>query len=599
MKSRVCGLLVLAACGVPDPGAESDSMPAGAAPQIARTQDDWHAAMQRLSLPAEGCFQSDFPRIEWKQVACAHHASVPYPPRPGGRPERVGNRTDFAAIPAHLISSAEGSFDSVTGVTSIDSRPSGGGSEFSLQLNTKPFVTLACSSSPNPGCRGWQQFVYSNRGVALIQYWLLSYNTTCPFGWYTFTFPSSSDIYCYKDGLGQATVPRQAVSNLRNLTLGGTATAGGIDAITMRTGTTMYSASNPDGELGLAAGWTDAEFNIFGDCCGSDAAFNAGSAVTVRTTVHDGTMDAPTCRMEGFTGETNNLTLVGTPAVVGALMSPAIVFNQSNVAPLSAASCASATGTGEPHLTTFSGSYFDFQATGDFLLAQRGPDFVVQTRQVSGAPTWPWAAVNKAVATRMGKTRIALCHGPDRLEIDGKRAAVEDGGEIDLPEATIVRQGASYLITGQNGDSVRADFYPGYIDVTVGLGQYPDTVLGLLGPGRDNTEIVTRDGTVLTRPVSLDELYTKFGDSWRVPAKESLLCDDKQVEIRNPDKPFCVADLDPKIREHARGVCLQFGVKPGPALDACILDVAVLGDAAARAFVGVNPALVVGPTGCP
>ena len=71
--------------------------------------------------------------------------------------------------------------------------------------------------------------------------------------------------------------------------------------------------------------------------------------------------------------------------------------------------CAAATSVGDTHLTTFNGLLYDFQASGDFVLAQVDPDFVVQTRQVSGAPTWPDASVNSAVATRMGKTKVAVC----------------------------------------------------------------------------------------------------------------------------------------------------------------------------------------------
>ena len=56
---------------------------------------------------------------------------------------------------------AEGSFDSVTGVTSAGA--------YTLQLNTAPFSTSACSGSPNPAnCQGWEQFVYPSSGGGLI-----------------------------------------------------------------------------------------------------------------------------------------------------------------------------------------------------------------------------------------------------------------------------------------------------------------------------------------------------------------------------------------------------------------------------------------------
>src|SRR5208337_2790706 len=102
-------------------------------------------------------------------------------------------------------------------------------------------------------------------------------------------------------------------------------------------------------------------------------------------------------------------------------------------APGAPATCADATSVGDTHLTTFDGLYYDFQASGDFVLAQDGPEFVVQARQASGAPTWPNASVNKAVATQMGKTRVALYIEPTRLVIDGAANNLADGKSIELP----------------------------------------------------------------------------------------------------------------------------------------------------------------------
>ena len=592
-------VLSVTACDAP----ESEPAPAperttfGAVPQIAATRDDWHAAMREIPLPSKGCFTSDFPRVEWKQVACAKPPELPYPPQRGRRPQTVGNGFDFSAkLASGLISAAEGSFDAVSGVTSIDSTGTGGVSEFSLQLNTSFFVTPACGPSPNPGCRGWQQFVYSNTGFAFMQYWLIQYNTACPAGWNTFMF--GSDTYCWKNSPGGVAVAPQLVSNLINMKVGGTTVAAGNDSVSIDTGGGPMSAVNADSVLTLSGAWTEAEFNLVGDCCGSEATFNAGSSVTVHTTVHHGTTNSPICDLQGFTGETNSLTLVDTPAVLGPAPAPSIVFDQTNISPFSTASCRAGKAKGDPHLRTFRNLLYDFQGIGDYLLAQRGPNFVVQTRQVSGAPSWPNAAVNKAVATRMGKSRVAVCMGPNRLEIDGKSVALEDGGHIDLADATVARSGDSYLITGQSGDSVFADIKSSYINVKVGLGQWPDTVLGLLGNGRTASEIVARDGTVFTQPVSFQDLYFRFGDSWRVAASESLLCADQRVEIGNPRAPFCVGDLPPQIRQHAQIVCQQLGVAPGPLLDACMLDVAMLGDAAAQDFVNEPLPAVVGNAGC-
>ena len=98
----------------------------------------------------------------------------------------------------------------VTGVTSetgnVGGVPPAVANTYSLQLNTKPFTSSVCGPSPNPNCKGWQQFIYSNSVVAFIQYWLLRYDTACPATWNQFTFSGGTTIYCYRNNSGGAAV---------------------------------------------------------------------------------------------------------------------------------------------------------------------------------------------------------------------------------------------------------------------------------------------------------------------------------------------------------------------------------------------------------
>ena len=212
----------------------------------------------------------------------------------------------------------------------------------------------------------------------------------------------------------------------------------------------------------------------------------------VRVGVDNGTTAPPDCDDVSFTGETNNLTLVNSPptALPGTL--PALVFSESfPAAPGAPATCADATSIGDTHLTTFDGLYYDFQASGEFLLAQDGPEFVVQTRQASGAPTWPNAAVNKAVAVRMGRTRVALYIEPTRLIVDGTANNLADGKTVLLPSGVqISRSGNLYVIWSESGNVVRATLNSTWIDVTVGLGHAPTDSRGLLGNSRGNAQVL-------------------------------------------------------------------------------------------------------------
>lgn len=598
----VAGFVVglLAATTAP-PAAAAISRHGATSPAEARKRQEWQRAMARLPAPGKGCFRSSYPQREWHPVACATPPNLPYPPARGPRPQTVGNSNDFAAEVTGMISGATGSFDSVSGVTSETGVVGGSGPQvantYSLQLNTKPFTTSVCSA--NPGCLGWQQFLYTTGFGTYIQYWLLRYNTTCPSGWTSFSFPppDDADVYCYRNSLG-VSVAAEPITNLATMTLTGTATAGGDDTVVVTAAASGTSnIANVDTVLDLASGWRGVEFITVGDCCGSQANFNAGSTLVVRTVVHNGTMNAPACVLEGFTGETNNLNLVGTPPIPTA-PSPSIVSTQTN-SPGSAASCATAAGIGDTHLTTFGGLLYDFQASGDFVLAQTGPDFIVQVRQVSGAPTWPNASVNKAVGVRVGKSKVSLCLGERPLKVDGEVVGLADGKVLLLPGGgDVARYGNVYLIRGASGDSVRAEINSGWINVTVGLGRWPAQVRGLLANANNSVNsIAARDGSVLTAPFSFAALYGRYGDSWRVQRGESLIdCGDGGVQGGNPEKPFYARDLPRQVYRRARAICVDAGVRKGPLLDACTLDVAVIGDkAAAGVFVRMPVPNATGP----
>ena len=94
------------------------------------------------------------------------------------------------------------------------------------------------------------------------------------------------------------------------------------------------------------------------------------------------------------------------------------------------------------------------------------------------------------------------------------------------------------------------------------------------------------EGSLRGAEQKVADLYRRYGDSWRVRKGESLLCKSGRVRRSNPSKPFSTKDLKPTVARRARAVCLRTGVKRGPLLEACTLDVAVIGPKAADAFVG-------------
>jgi len=593
------------------PGATEEQV----SPEEKRVRKDWNDTMQRKAAPKKGCFTADYPSTDWKEVPCVKAPNLPAPPRHGPRPAVVGNGDDVAAgAPSGHISQASGHFENVTNVTS-ESGPIGNtgpsiANAYTLQINTDFFTgSSACAGSPNPNCKGWEQWVYwntgSGNGSASMQYWLVSYNANCPSGqgWNQVPVLGTS---CFKNSANAVSVPSQPITNMGNWTLTGNATSSG-DSITMSTGTHNYTTSG-DNVVAASSAWNIAEFNIFGaggdtSGGGGTATFNAGASAQTRTQILYGGTAAPNCIAQGFTAEKNNMSFGPTaPAATGA--GPAVIFQQS-IAGGATSDCAAASTIGDTHLRTFQGLFYDFQASGDFTLAEVDRSFSVQTRQVSGAPTWPNATVNKAVAARFGTTEVAVClaspgrDGPG-IHVNGKLTLVPDGQTLELPgEVGISRQGNVYQLTSEGGDSVRATVNSTWIDVAVGLGRWPSSVHGLIAnPNGNINQIATRDGVVLTSPFNFDELYHRFADSWRVSGDGSMLsvCNgEKGVEAGIPERPFYATDLEPGLRDKAQGVCTAAGVKPGPLLDACTLDVAVIGqDAAANVYVGAIPPAAVG-----
>jgi von Willebrand factor type D domain len=585
---------------------ESKTTPGKLALEEVRLRETWRTSLKQVRLPKKGCFVAAYPNKEWREVPPVKAPPYPMLPRRAPRALVVGNGNDVSAqAPSGLISTALGSFDSVTGVTSESGQINATGpavpNAYSLQLNTNTFASSSCSGSTGGACQGWQQFVYVNDGTSgyvFIQYWLLKYNNTCPAGegWTQFSFPGSTDIYCYKNSTNASSVPNQPITNLPHLSLGGTVSATG-DSYFFSTGESVYSGSG-DNAVNAAAGWNTAEFCVVGDAGGGQANFNSGSSAVTRTKIVYGGESPPNCVAQGFTGETNNLTF-GPAAPPASAPGPAVIFTESSAGGATS-NCAAATAVGDTHLTTFSGLLYDFQATGDFILAQVDPDFVVQTRQVSG-PQWPNVSVNSAVATRMGKTTVALCLASSRVFVNGKTTDLGDGKSLSTPDGVeISRRGDMYFITSQSGDSVRATVNPTWIDVSVGIGHSPAKVSGLLANANGNVnQIAARNGAVLNNPFSAADLYGRYADSWRVPPAESLLfaCGGGGGNIVNgkPIRRFLARDLDPDVFKRAKAVSKAAGVKEGPLLDAATLDVAVLGnEKAAQAFVYAQPPVAVG-----
>jgi hypothetical protein len=259
-----------------------------------------------------------------------------------------------------------------------------------------------------------------------------------------------------------------------------------------------------------------------------------------------------------------------------------------------------ALGHGDPHLVTFDGLLYDFQAVGEFVLVSDGADFTVQVRQARWTNTTRPVARIAALAMMIGGSRVGL--------YAGDAAPVHVDGVAQAPTADIALAGGGsihlafhndYVFGWPSGMQLEATVIGDHIDLVVrapSAGTH--SFVGLLGnlDGDHTNDLALRDGTPLAQPVPANTLYSVFAPSWRITQQESLFDYPPglgTVDFTDPSFPSDVltaAMLSPQ--DYAAGVqaCTAAGISLPGVLDSCVLDVGVTGDSTAAAAYAGMPA---------
>jgi hypothetical protein len=205
--------------------------------------------------------------------------------------------------------------------------------------------------------------------------------------------------------------------------------------------------------------------------------------------------------------------------------------------------------TGDPHIRTVDGKYYDFQAVGEFTLLRDTEGLEIQVRQTPVPTAAPivdsysgltvCVSINTAVAARIGPHRIS--YQPRAL---GSRELLLflDGKPTDLTERGIELDGgriSPYAVGGTTALRVDYDnltvltvtphFWNSYnvwylnVDVT-----HTDADMGLMGriPAQTWLPLLPSGASVGPKPAGLPERYTAlyrtFADAWRVTDQTSL-----------------------------------------------------------------------------
>ena len=253
-----------------------------------------------------------------------------------GAVSSVGNGNDwYADAPSgDVIGVVTGSFPAETGITSeVSANGPGGGPAcplgtancYGLQINTNSFPTTYASSGGPISTNGSEQFVYQDSGSsAFMGIWEILFGfTTCP-------SPSPSGFSSWDLDLGNCyahtpfvTVPAVPVTNLSQVTMTAYANQSANDALVFCVAGACTATSGADA-IGLSQAWTVAEFNVFGDNGGSQAAFDGTAALQVQTQIatEGGGALVPTCAGSpgAHTVEDNNMYLWPCSASSGGIL---------------------------------------------------------------------------------------------------------------------------------------------------------------------------------------------------------------------------------------------------------------------------------------
>ncbi|MDI6402645.1 SusE domain-containing protein, partial [Balneolaceae bacterium ANBcel3] len=255
-------------------------------------------------------------------------------------------------------------------------------------------------------------------------------------------------------------------------------------------------------------------------------------------------------------------------------------------------------GFGDPHLFTFDGLNYSFQAAGEFILTRsKSDDFEVQARMEQMEPDRDRFTIFTAFALNVHGDEIVILEDDappyiPSLKINGNLQNLDEMGmePVQLPAGGTIRWiGNTFIIHWPESNTVvhawqsPAGLVTGNRALAIEIvldEKYRGQLEGLLGsfdPELRNA-MTARDGRTFFRPLSYEELYDEFGNSWRIHQRESLF-GTKTFKVPNiPANIFTTNDLDPSTRQEAQTVCENRGISNPILLDNCIFDVALSGD---------------------
>jgi hypothetical protein len=239
---------------------------------------------------------------------------------------------------------------------------------------------------------------------------------------------------------------------------------------------------------------------------------------------------------------------------------------------------------GDVHLRTFDGRVYDSQAVGEFLLFDNG----VATVQMRAEPWQDHDSVSVATAFafRVGDRTVSVHHNGDTW-IDGEPADLTRGLPVDFGGGQLLRSLGGWVIEWPDGTAARVRERSDRLLVIITPAAGPTRAMVGDNDGDPDNDFTTPSGEVL--PADLDDdfdrFYADFVDTWRIAPGESLFHYDAGEDSTTftiagfPASASPVEDVEPARLTEAEQICRVARVTTDALRDACVLDVAVTGEA--------------------
>jgi von Willebrand factor type D domain len=264
---------------------------------------------------------------------------------------------------------------------------------------------------------------------------------------------------------------------------------------------------------------------------------------------------------------------------------------------------------GDPHLITFDGFRYDFQAVGEFVAADDPTDgFQVQVRQQQYSGTQV-IAVNTAVAMDVDgdRVQVGLSSQGLALLVNGKAqsatsATLAHGGKVATGYGTT---GENMTVTWPDSSTAvisQISVWGLHLSVTPAA-SHAGHLRGLLGDLSTGTGaapgIEAADGTTITEP-SFSTLYPAFANGWRITDATSLFTyapgtsTATYTDLSFPHAPATIKSVPDLAAATAQ--CTNAGITDPVTLQDCEIDVGLTGESAfADADAQSQPGQAIAP----